>query len=144
MSQKNTKQIAVFSGIIIKDNKILLTQRTEEECPDAHMKWEFPGGKTDFGETPEEAVRREIFEETGAIVEVEQLIPCVQTNYWEYAWGTQQTLCFVFVCKFIEQKEIKKDHHIHDVKWFDLNEINYIKSLPGTKEFIELALKLKK
>ena len=138
MSSKVKKQIIVFSGIIIKDNKILLTQRSEKECPDAHMKWEFPGGKADFGETPEEAVRREVLEETGAEVLVERLIPSTQTHYWNYAWGIQQTLCFVFVCKFIKQHKIKPDHHINDIQWIELDGVQNLDSLPGTNEFLKL------
>lgn len=49
---KTTKQITIFSGAVVKGDQILMVQRTEEECPEAHLKWEFPGGKVDFGETP--------------------------------------------------------------------------------------------
>ncbi len=131
------KSITIFSGVVLKDNQVLMTLRDEEECPDAHMKWEFPGGKCDFGETPEQSVEREIFEETGVTAKVRQLLPYVQTCYWDYDWGKQQTFCFVFVCDFIKQEEPKeRDHHIAKIEWKDLKDIPNLPSLPGTNEVL--------
>ena len=138
---KKTKQITIFSGVLLKDNKILMTQRDEKECPAAHLKWEFPGGKCDFGETPQEALKREFLEETGMEVQVKELLPFVQTNYWQYEWGTQQTICFIFLCEFVKQHEVKKDHHVADIKWFPIDEIIKLDSLPGTSEVIQLVKK---
>jgi mutator protein MutT len=135
------KQITVFSGCLIQDGKVLLVQRDEEECKDAHMKWEFPGGKVDFGETPEQAIVREFEEETGYRVKVEKLLPYVATNYWDYAWGRQQTLCFVFVCNFIKEVTHKKDHHVNKIKWFSFDEVAGLSSLPGTVEILKMAKK---
>ena len=143
MSDIKTKQITVFSGAVIKDGKILMALRTEEELPDAHMKWEFPGGKVDFGETPAETVVREIYEETGVRAKVIKLIPDVYTSYWNYDWGTQQTLCFVYLCEFISQDEIvEKDHHIEKIDWFELEKVKDLETLPGTNEIIKLIEKV--
>jgi 8-oxo-dGTP diphosphatase len=135
---KKTKQITVFSGCVVKDGKILMSLRSEPECPEAHMKWEFPGGKADFGETPEECVAREILEETGVEVKVLKLLPKVWTSYWEYDWGTQQTFCFVYVCEFISQKEVEKDHHVEKIEWKKIEDIEKLATLPGTKEVLRL------
>lgn len=55
---KKVRQITVVVGLVIKDGKILLVRRDEPELPQVHLKWEFPGGKVDFGETPEQAIIR--------------------------------------------------------------------------------------
>jgi 8-oxo-dGTP diphosphatase len=133
------KQITIVSGFLYHNGKVLLNLRTEEELPDAHMKWELPGGKIDFGEAPEEAVKREFFEETGVEVRVERLFPKMWTNYWEYPWGTQQTLCFTFLCSLVSEGKRKADHHVADTKWFTLEEAKMLEALPGMKEIVEIA-----
>jgi 8-oxo-dGTP diphosphatase len=133
---KKTKQITIFSGCVIHEDKVLMVKRNEEECPEAHLKWEFPGGKVDFGETPEESVFREIFEETGVKAKIIKLLPFVNTTYWEYEWGTQQTLCFVFLCEFISQVKIEKDHHVEEISWMETKKIMSLDCLPGTKEVL--------
>lgn len=136
------KQITVFCGLVIHDKKVLMLQRFEEECKDAHLKWEFPGGKVDFGETPEEAIVREVFEEAGVKVEVQKMLPFTQTSYWDYDWGQQQTLCFVYLCKFISQQKVKKDHHVNDIQWIEMENVKNLDSLPGTNEVLSLVKKL--
>lgn len=61
------KTIRVVAAIIIDDGKVFATQRGYGEFKDG---WEFPGGKIDTGETPEEALVREIKEELDTEVEV--------------------------------------------------------------------------
>lgn len=133
------KQLMVFTGVVIKNGTVLMTKRFEEECPQAHMKWELPGGKVKFGETPENALKRELLEETGVKVKIMQLLPFVQTNYWNYAWGQQQTFIFAFLCKAVREIIPKKDHHIHTVSWIPLADVGKKDSLPGTEELITLA-----
>lgn len=137
--KKTTKQITVFSGVLIRNNKVLLAQRFEPACKDAHLKWEFPGGKVDFGETPKKAVKREFSEETGIEVLVGELLPNVWTNYWEYKWGTQQTLCFLYICTFIKQTTVSKDHHIEKIAWVGLDEVQKLQTLPGTEEILKIV-----
>lgn len=59
------------SGVILRGGKILLTKRGREPFKGW---WDFPGGFMEKGETPEEAIRREIKEETGLTVKAEKLL----------------------------------------------------------------------
>ena len=136
------KQITIFSGCVVNNDKVLMAQRDEVECPEAHLKWELPGGKVDFGETPAEAVAREIWEETGRKVKVVKLLPYVQTVYWDYEWGKQQTLCFCYLRELIEDgKPQEKDHHIEKIEWIPIEKAKTLPSLPGVTEILELVTK---
>ena len=80
--------IEVVAAVIERDGRILITRRPEG----SHLAglWEFPGGKRRPGETPEEALRREIIEELGAAVSVGASIDTVE---WEYP-GRRMRLSF--------------------------------------------------
>lgn len=136
------KQITVFVGCVIKDDKVFMVQRTEEECPAAHLKWELPGGKTDFGETPQESLKREFREETGLVIEVKELLHYVEVSYWDYPWGKQQTLIFCFKCEHVETLATPKDHHVYKLEWISLENLKKLKLLPGVEKFITLASNL--
>ena len=61
----------VSIGIVNKDNKILMIKRAKQE---GNLVWAFPGGKVEIGETKEEACIREVYEETGVIVSIVNLM----------------------------------------------------------------------
>lgn len=134
---KKTKQILVVVGLVIKKGKVLMVQRNEPEAKDAHLKWEFPGGKVDFGETPEQAVVREIQEETGIVCKVKRFLPVTVTTNWEYSWGTQHTIIIGFECEFVSVENRKEDHHVEDIEWVALDEVLKRDNLPGSVEFLE-------
>lgn len=135
--KKENRQITVFIALVVKDKKILLVKRNEPEIKEAHMKWEFPGGKADFGETPEIAIVREVREETGVNVKVKRLLPYVHTVYWDYPWGTQQTLIFGYECDFLSEEGRLYDHHVQEVNWVPISHVKDLETLPGDKEFLE-------
>ena len=72
------KTINVLAAIIIKDNKIFATQRGYGEFKDG---WEFPGGKVEQGEAPENAIVREIKEELDTVIEVKEYFDTVEYDY---------------------------------------------------------------
>ena len=131
------KQITIFIGLVVKNNKILMVQRNEPEVPDAHLKWEFPGGKVEIGEAPEEAIVRELKEETGVAVEVKGLMPCVVSTDWNYPWGRQHTIILGFECKFLTEEKREKDHKVEDVEWILLDEVLARETMPSVKVFLK-------
>ena len=78
------KQIEVVAAIIRKDDKIFATQRGYGDFKDL---WEFPGGKMEAGETPEEALVREIREELSADISVDEFLCTVEYDYPNLADG---------------------------------------------------------
>ncbi len=63
------KPVLVVAGIIEKGGKLLVAQR-KEDCAREALKWEFPGGKVEYGESPQDSLKREIMEELGLEIEV--------------------------------------------------------------------------
>lgn len=72
------KTINVVAAVIMKDGRVFATQRGYGEFKDG---WEFPGGKVEAGESPEEALRREIREELEVEVNVGDLIDTIEYDY---------------------------------------------------------------
>lgn len=72
------KTINVVAAVIMKEGKVFATQRGYGEFKDG---WEFPGGKVEAGESPEEALRREIREELEVDVNVGDLIDTIEYDY---------------------------------------------------------------
>lgn len=72
------KTINVVAAVIMKEGRVFATQRGYGEFKDG---WEFPGGKVEAGESPEEALRREIREELEVEVNVGDLIDTIEYDY---------------------------------------------------------------
>jgi 8-oxo-dGTP diphosphatase len=74
--------IRVTCGIIVKDGKVLAAQRSETmKLP---LKWEFPGGKIQEGETEENCLKREIKEELNILIRIQYKLHPVQHNYGDF------------------------------------------------------------
>ena len=79
MSKLNEKHIQVTCAIIEQDGFVLAAQRSATmRLP---FKWEFPGGKIQSGETPEECLHREIDEELGVEIAICKYLPLATHNY---------------------------------------------------------------
>jgi len=134
---KKKKFIVVVAGLIERSGKILMAQRCEKMNPEAHLMWELPGGVIDFGEKPETALLREIKEETGFPIKIIKQIPLTVTKLWKYPGFLQHTLLLVYQCKIAGKQRPIRDKEIKTVTWKKIGEIDYSKTLPGTKESIE-------
>ena len=102
------KQINVVAAVIRNtENRILATQRGYGEWKGW---WEFPGGKVEVNETPEEALRREIREELSANIRVERFLNTVEYDYPTFHLSMRCYLCT------LESETILMNEHA-DANW---------------------------
>lgn len=85
--------LVVTAGLLLQDDRILLAQRLPGGA--CGSLWELPGGKLEFGESPEDCLRRELAEELGLAVEVESLHGVFQ----QVVDATGQVLLLVYRCR---------------------------------------------
>lgn len=115
------KNIHVSAAIIMKDNKIFVTQRGYGEFKDW---WEFPGGKIEEGETPEECLKREIKEELEADININKYLCTVEYDYPNFHLKME-----CFICSLI-------DGHLElveaeDAKFITNDQLDNIDFLPA-------------
>jgi 8-oxo-dGTP diphosphatase len=135
---KAHKSITVVCACIMREGgqQILLSMRTAPGVPGLDGKWELPGGKIEFGETPEQAIVREIREELGIRIVPRRLLPYLHTNRWEYEQAVQHVILACYECE-MEDEGSYTDRG--DAGWFHINQIDFNATLPGTREFVSLA-----
>lgn len=115
------KTLNVVAAIIRDKDLIFATQRGYGEYEGW---WEFPGGKIEAGETPEDALIREIREELAVTVEVERFITEVEYDYPEFHLGMR-----CYWCR-IEDGEPKLLEH-EAAKWLPIGNLRQVKWLPA-------------
>ena len=125
------KTIKVVAAVIKAVNKngediIFATQRGYGEFKDG---WEFPGGKIEEGETPQEALKREIMEELDTEISVGELIDTI-----EYDYPTFHLSMDCFWCEVIKGNLVLKE--AEDAKWLKKNELDKVDWLPADVELI--------
>ena len=118
------KNIEVVAAIIRKGDEIFATQRGYGDFKDW---WEFPGGKMESGETPEEALVREIREELDTEISVDKFIHTVE---WDYPKFHLTMHCFMCSLKMdalhLNEHEAARwlnKEGIHSVKWLPADEL---------------------
>ncbi len=121
------KTIRVVAAIIYDNNRIFATQRGYGEWKDF---WEFPGGKIEHGETPQEALKREIKEELAAEIEVGELIDTVEYDYPKFHLSMD---CFWCTLKSGELTLLEAE----SAKWLGFDELYSVDWLPADKGLIE-------
>ena len=118
------KTIEVVAAITIKDGQVFATQRGYGEFKGW---WEFPGGKIESGEFPQEALKREIREELDAEIEVKELLETVE---WDYPNFHLTMHCFI--CSLLSESLHLNEHEaatwlthetLRSVKWLPADEI---------------------
>ena len=115
------KKIEVVAAIIVKGNEVFATQRG---YGDFKGWWEFPGGKIETGECPQDALKREIMEELQAEISVGDLLETVE---WEYPAFHLTMHCFV--CS-LESESLRLNEHA-DSAWLTKDTLGSVKWLPA-------------
>lgn len=117
------------AGIIHRDGKILVGQR---RAGDRHpLKWEFPGGKVEYGETPQEALVRELEEE----LRIDATVGCELARYeHDYPSGSRVHLLFFHVADFRGEPEARV---FAQIRWVTLEELASLDFLDGDYDFVK-------
>lgn len=121
------KTIKVVAAIIRNKDRIFATQRGYGEFKDG---WEFPGGKIEEGETPENALIREIREELDTEISVGEKITCVEYDYPKFHLSMD-----CFWAEIVSGDLVLKEHEA--AKWLSREELDSVDWLPADLELIE-------
>lgn len=121
-----TKQ--VVAALMTRGDEILSCQRTQYQA--LPLKWEFPGGKIEAGEQPEEALRRELDEELGIIAEIGREIAHLQHTYHN---GNSVNLRFFHVERY--QGELQ-NRIFREIRWVNRRELPVLDFLDADRELV--------
>lgn len=121
------KTIEVVAAIIVKDNQVFATQRGYGEFQGW---WEFPGGKMEAGESPQEALKREIREELDAEIDVKELLETVE---WDYPNFHLTMHCFI--CALMSESMHLNEHEA--AAWLSPDTLKSVKWLPADEGLLD-------
>jgi len=139
------KQIQVTCAIILNEDKVLCAQRSE--IMPLPLKWEFPGGKIEKGESPAECLKREILEEVG--IEIFEENHYVESKSFMTDNG-EYVIDIVFLCKYKSGKaRCMQEEEVSEIHWMSSEELLNNESAPfwlkdSIQKAYELRLKLEK
>lgn len=121
------KTVRVVAAVIRKDDKIFATQRGYGEFKDG---WEFPGGKIEAGESPEQALAREIKEELDTDINVRELIDTIEYDYPNFHLSMD-----CFWCEIVQGGLELREHEA--AKWLTKEKLYSVEWLPADVGLIE-------
>ena len=125
------KQIEVVAAIIRKGDKIFATQRGYGDFKDW---WEFPGGKMEAGETPEQALVREIHEELDARISIDKFLYTVE---WDYPQFHLTMHCYM--ASLLDNALHLNEHEA--ARWLGKEALHSVKWLPADYVLLPLISK---
>ncbi len=125
------KRIEVVAAIIRKGDKVFATQRGYGEFKDW---WEFPGGKMEEGETPEQALIREIHEELDARISVDKFLYTVE---WDYPQFHLTMHCYL--SSLLNEALHLNEHEA--ARWLGKEELHSVNWLPADVSLLPLIAK---
>ena len=121
------KTIRVVAAVIRSENRIFATARGYGEFKG---QWEFPGGKIEAGETPEEALAREIKEELETDITVGELIHTIEYDYPEFHLSLE-----CFWCTIADGEPVLKEHEA--ARWLTKEKLDSVDWLPADVTLVE-------
>ena len=125
------KYIKVVGAVILKDNKILCAQRSESMS--LPLLWEFPGGKIESDELPEEALKRELKEEMNCEINV---LNKVVTTVHEYDFATIELT--TFYSRLISDGINLTEHK--QIKWLSAHDLNSLEWAPADIPAVKIIM----
>ena len=121
------KTIEVVAAIIIRDGKVFATQRGYGQWQGW---WEFPGGKIESGERPQEALVREIQEELDAEIEVGELLETVEWDYPDF-----HLTMHCFRCSLLSESFHLNEHEA--AAWLTPDDLHSVRWLPADEGLVD-------
>ena len=125
--KEDMKTVRVVAAVICSEDKIFATARGYGEFKG---QWEFPRGKIEPGETPQEALVREIQEELDVKIEVGDLIDTIEYDYPSFHLSMD-----CFWCKIVSGKLVLKE--AEDARWLTKDMLDSVEWLPADVALIE-------
>lgn len=125
------KTVSVVCAVILRDGMIFATQRGYGEYKDG---WEFPGGKVEPGETPEEALAREIREELETEIRVDRYLDTVEYDYTGFHLSMR-----CYLCGILSGTLRLKEHE--DARWLTIGDLDTVNWLPADRELLSTLKK---
>ena len=122
------KTVNVVAAVISRENQVFATQRGYGEQKDG---WEFPGGKIEPGETPQQALVREIREELDTEIRVGELLTVVEHDYPSFHLRMQ-----CFRCSIAAGTPVLKEHEA--ARWLGPEQLDSVAWLPADRALIPL------
>ncbi|WP_031499685.1 (deoxy)nucleoside triphosphate pyrophosphohydrolase [Bryobacter aggregatus] len=127
------KAVAVVAGVVFHGGRILIGQRKRNDWHG--LKWEFPGGKIEVGETPEQALVRELREELGIEAVIGEMMQSYQFSYNE---KPPVELTFYEVTQFTG---VPVNYEFEQILWEEAVRLPDYDFLEGDRDFIEFLAK---
>ncbi|MBP5482701.1 MAG: (deoxy)nucleoside triphosphate pyrophosphohydrolase [Bacteroidales bacterium] len=125
------KTIEVVAAIIRKDGRVFATQRGYGPWKDW---WEFPGGKTEPGETPEAALVREIREELSTDISVDKFLSTIDYDYPDF-----HLTMHCYLCSLLSEALHLNEHEA--ARWLSASELITVSWLPADLQLLPLIAK---
>ena len=122
------KKIEVVAAIIKKGDRVFATQRGYGDWKDW---WEFPGGKMEEGETPEEALKREIREELDTEISADKFLTTIE---WDYPAFHLTMHCYM--CSLLSEALHLNEHEA--ARWLGADELRSVQWLPADDQLLPL------
>lgn len=136
MEESKKHQITVVIGVIVNEKQeIFFTKRNDPGSP-YHEKWELPGGKIEHGERPTDTLTREIKEETGFEVKIEQLLP-IETAMHAF---DLQVIMIPYLCSIVSGEFSAEDQKTLDGKFMSIKDMADHDFLPRDTEIAAAAI----
>ena len=131
MIMPRRKRIEVVAAIIRKGDKVFATQRGYGEWKDW---WEWPGGKMEAGESPEQALVREIREELSSDISVDKFLCTVDYDYPKFHLTMR-----CYMCSLLSESIHLNEHEA--ARWLDADTLGSVRWLPVDDDILPLILR---